>query len=629
MFRTQAPRRGPLLLLAACLLTTLAFSAIPCPSPLCYTPPNATFDSAAFSAWLLAHAGAPSLRVAPGTFTLPPPLGRAHLVLPPLTATSLDFSGVTLVCADRKGAGVYLSGWAGAALTGLTLRYARPPSSSALITAVGGATLDVAVEPGHPVDDYADGTVASCNVFSPGSRLRKPLTFDVYVVRVQALGAPSAFRVTAANAGQLAGIAAGDLLGCRVPGGGMAVTIDGAANCTFRDVALFGGPSFGFLEAGGGGGNAYLNVSIRFPAAPPGAASAPLLSTSADGLHSSGARVGPRVEGALFEGMDDDGIAVHGGFMLVTDAAPAGGGGGGGRLWATLHGALQAGDHLLLYDGAFVPAPLPPPPSFAPAAFTVLAVAPAPRAYAPPFNVSKTMPSQKLPAPGGYQVIDLAGPASLPPGVGFDFVAANANGVGAGFVLRNNTVRNHRARGMLIKGSHGLIEHNVITNSSLGGIIITPELYWAEASYAHNVTVRNNTITLTSSGQQSYGGIALGAVAPNGRLAAAAPGHSAVAILGNTLVDCGYAPLWVNAGGNVSVAGNRIVTPFHAPSPSGLPHCCLPLPAAPVALLASGVQGLRVEGNCAQPAPAGEGTPFQLLSVDNCTGAWEGGVVLC
>ncbi len=143
------------------------------------------------------------------------------------------------------------------------------------------------------------------------------------------------------------------------------------------------------------------------------------------------------------------------------------------------------------------------------------------------------------------------------------------------------------------------------------------------------MTVRNNTVTLTSSGSQSYGGIALGAVAPNGRLAQNAPGHSAVAILGNTLVDCGYAPIWLNAGGNVSVVGNRLVTPFHAPSPGGLPHCCMPLPAEAIAVFASGVQGLTLAGNCVQPAPPGEGSLQFLLNVTNSTGAWDGGVTLC
>lgn len=605
------------------MFTLPLLATIPCPSPQCYTPSTSTFNSTAFSAWLLSQAGAPSLRVAPGAYTLPPPTGRAHLVLPPLTATNLDFTGVTLVCADRKGAGVYLSQWVGSTLAGLSLRYAAPPSSSVAVTAVGAGTVDVEVEGGHPADDYTDGSVASCNVFTADSRLRKPLSFDVYVTAVAPLGG-AAFRLTVANEGQLAGIVPGDLLGCRVPGGGMTVTIDGAINSTFSDVTLFGGPAFGFLEAAGGG-NTYLRPIITYPDPPPGAAHPPLLSTSADGLHSSGARVGPRVEGAHFQGMDDDGIAVHGGFMLVTDAEAAG---SGGRLWATLHGALQAGDRLLLYDKAFAPAPLPLPPSFLPAYYTVLAVAPAPHSYAPPFNASKTMPSQKLPAQGGYQIITLGG-APLPPAVGFDFVASNADAVGSHFLLRNNTILNHRARGMLIKASHGVIEGNRITNSSLGGIIVTPELYWEEASYAHNVTVFNNTVTLTSSGSQSYGGIALGAVAPNGKLVAAAPGHSAVAIVDNTLVDCGYAPLWLNAGGNVSVVGNRLVAPFHAPTPAGLPHCCEPLPNEAIAVFASGVLGLRVEGNCVQPAPPGESSLAYLFNVTNSSGAWEGGVVLC
>ena len=237
------------------------------------------------------------------------------------------------------------------------------------------------------------------------------------------------------------------------------------------------------------------------------------------------------------------------------------------------------------------------------------------------------MPSQKLPA--AYQIVTLGGSAPLPAGLAFDFVAVNADAVGSGFVLRNNTIRNHRARGMLLKGSDGLVEGNAISNSSLGGIIITPELYWEEASYARNVTVRDNTVTLTSGGAQSYGGIALGAVAPNGRLAVGAPGHVGVLIENNTLVDCGYAPLWLNAGGNVTVRGNRIVTPFHAPAPAGLPHCCLPLPDAATAVFATGVQALLLEGNCVQPAPPGESSLGALVNVTDCTGAWAGGVTLC
>lgn len=608
-------------------LSAAAASPIPCPSSLCYTSPP-TFDSSAFSAWLLSFSPLPpSLRVAPGSYALPLPTGRAHLVLPPLANTSLDFSFVTLTCADRAGAGLYLSNWFNVSLTGLSLAYAAPPSSTAAITAVDAAagTLDVVPEPGHPTEDFVAGTVASCNFFSPATRLRTPLAEDLYVSAVAPLGG-GAFRLTASNAGQLKGVAAGDLVGCRVPGGGMTVTLEGTEGLNFSNVTLFGGPCFGFLESGGGGGNAFTNVSIRFPAPPPGALHPPLLSTSADGFHSSGARRGPRIEGALFEGMDDDGIAVHGGFMLVTDAAPFSQG-GGGRVWATVHGALAPGDRVLFYDKGFAPVPAPPGPSFAPTFYVVLAVEPAARNYTPPCNASTTMPSQKLPAP--IQVVTLGGGPPLPAALGFDFVLSNADAVGAGYVLRGNTIRNHRARGMLLKAPDGLVEGNAITNSSLGGIIITPELYWEEAGFSRNVTVRGNTVTLTSSGSQSYGGIALGAVAPGGALAVKAPGHAGVVIENNTLVDCGYAPIWLNAGGNVTLRGNRLVAPFHAPSPEGLPHCCMPLPAEAIAVLARGVEGLLAERNCVAPAPAGQGSLGQLLNVTECSGQWEGGVTLC
>ena len=342
-------------------------ASISCPGPFCYTPPSP-----------------PLFSPLAGTFTLPALAGRAHLVLPPLSNTSLDFTGVTLVCGDRAGAGIYLGNWAAVSLTGLNLRYARPPSSTAAITAVaGGGVLDVAVEAGHPLDDFVAGTVASCNFFDAATRQRKPLAQDLYVTSVKPLGPPSAFRLVAANSGQLEGIVAGDLIGCRVVGGGMTMNIDGAERCAFTNITLYGGPCFGFLEGGGHGGNTYTNISIRFPDPPPGALYPPLLSTSADGFHSSGVRRGPRIEGALFEGMDDDGIAVHGGFMLVTDAAPAA---GGGRVWATVHGALRSGDAVFFYDKSFAPAPLPQPPSFVPTAFTVLSVEPAAQNYTPPFQ---------------------------------------------------------------------------------------------------------------------------------------------------------------------------------------------------------------------------------------------------
>lgn len=595
-----------------------AAAAPPCDPASCFSPAAPTFNTSAFSSWLLAREGR-ALSVAPGIYTLAPPAAgaRAHLDLPPLAGTAVSFAGVTLVAAARAGAGVYLSGWRGSALAGLSLRYAQPPSSSATIAAVDAAagTVDVTVEAGHPADDFIAGTVASCNVFEAATRQRRPLAQDVYVKLVAARGG-GVYRLTVANAGQLAGVVAGDLLGCRVAGGGMTFTADGAEGCAFSNISLYGGPCFGFFESGGSN-NSWTDIAIRFPDPPPGAAAAPLLSTSADGLHSAGTRIGPRIERAHFEGMDDDGIAIHGAIRLVTGAA-------GAAVWTAVHGAVAPGDRVLLYDTAFGPAPALAAPDFAAAYHVVVAVAPAAKGYAPPFNVSKTMPSQVLPG-ATFDVLTLDPPP--PAGAGFDWVLINADAVGAGFVVRDSTIRNHRARGLLLKGSDGLVENVNITNSSLGGIIITPELYWTEAGYARNVTVRGCAITLTSSGAQSYGGIALGAVAPGGALVRGA-GHAHVTIENNVITDAGYAPVWLNGAADVTLRGNRLVTPFHAPDARGLPHCCLPLPApSSVAVWADAVEALRIEGNCVVRASGG--VNFALLNVTASSGSWAGGVVAC
>ena len=235
------------------------------------------------------------------------------------------------------------------------------------------------------------------------------------------------------------------------------------------------------------------------------------------------------------------------------------------------------------------------------------------------------MPSQTFPA--SYMVAQLSPPPPLE--MVFDYVCTNADTVGSGFSIENSRIANHRARGLLLKASHGLVRNVSITNSSLGGIIVTPELYWEEASYAHNVTLVGNTITLTSSGAQSYGGIGVGAVAPGDKLAVS-PGHSGIVITNNTLVDCGYSPIWLNAAGNLTLSYNTLRSPFHASNASGLPHCCEPLPSSQaIAVYVSGVQGLSILGNCVFPAPGGENSLQYLLNVTDASGSWEGGVSFC
>ncbi|MBO4954087.1 MAG: right-handed parallel beta-helix repeat-containing protein, partial [Clostridia bacterium] len=82
---------------------------------------------------------------------------------------------------------------------------------------------------------------------------------------------------------------------------------------------------------------------------------------------------------------------------------------------------------------------------------------------------------------------------------------ANCNG----FVIRNNYYANITPRGILIKGSDGLIENNTIYNCGHSGILLTPEFNWQESDYVRNVTVRNNVIDSCGSGYGDHASIEL------------------------------------------------------------------------------------------------------------------------
>lgn len=47
---------------------------------------------------------------------------------------------------------------------------------------------------------------------------------------------------------------------------------------------------------------------------------------------------------------------------------------------------------------------------------------------------------------------------------------------------------------MLIKASNGIVDSSLVEGSTMFGIFLGPEYYWAEAGYVSNVTLSNNKI---------------------------------------------------------------------------------------------------------------------------------------
>lgn len=137
--------------------------------------------------------------------------------------------------------------------------------------------------------------------------------------------------------------------------------------------------------------------------------------------------------------------------------------------------------------------------------------------------------------------------------------------VGTGYIIRNNTVRSHRARGFNLKAGEGLIEGNTIEGSAQCAIVLGVEFTgWLESAFPHKVVVRNNTIRnvgLSSSvayaeNHQLIGAITLCALTDH----AVAPCRmiSDIVIENNIIENCGAAAICITSARNVKVTGNRI-----------------------------------------------------------------------
>jgi hypothetical protein len=285
----------------------------------------------------------------------------------------------------------------------------------------------------------------------------------------------------------------------------------------------------------------------------------------------------------MAERMTDDGIAIHGAYALVAAKLNS------TSIVLQTAGVYipDVGDTFRLYNKAFVPAS---------GDYKVAGMAQMERNWRPKYNTSKSLPRDGYKYAGPYYAVSFT--KSVPVDVGFDWVMNNADRNGNGFVLRNNSIHDHRARGMLIKASRGLIEENLINGSTLGGLIITPELSWGEADFVRDVTVRNNRIMNVGYGKQSYGAIALGATAyiNHTRVFDSGKGHRNVSFISNHVSDIDTVALWITSASGVRLENNRFASIWKQPTWA---TCCPPYPVPlNTVIFATEADGIEATGNC-------------------------------
>ena len=509
-------------------------------SPTAIVPTNTESLQRAIDAAYLA--GQKKIVISPGVYPM-----DDRLRLRNLSDFEIDATGVTFARAEPTKTGISFDGCTDVTLRGLTLRCDKAPHTQGTIEAIDpdGTWIDLRVDAGYPADYLNQKTTGYC--FDRKTRQWKAGTFDYGIASTEPRDGGLVRLHLDGHLGRNNQMLPGDLMGFRGPGGSD-IAVFGCAKMKIIGVTLLGGTGFCMHESGGEGAN-YYSYRLTYCPRPPGAITDPLIASNADAFHSSGIRHGPTLENCSFEGMCDDGVPIHGEYAMVASS---------GTKELIIAGPgdrnfFRNGDPVRLLDtGA----------GYVGEAKVINSQLAAGFHPAEPLKDKKFVRCHRF-----YQ---LTLDHDLPAKPGDRVSDPNANG--SGFVVRHCTIRNHRARGMLIKADDGLIEDNRIEGSTIADLVISPEYYWNEADYSRHLVIRNNFFgrcgyAITGPWNQQAGAVTLASEAkkrgPGGY------GHQQITIENNTFEEIDGVNLFINSAQNVLVEGNRFLRPQQQPTRRG------------------------------------------------------------
>ncbi|MBL8995177.1 MAG: right-handed parallel beta-helix repeat-containing protein [Spirochaetia bacterium] len=495
-----------------------------------------------------------------GFYPVQPGAGRSsHLLIENQTNLLIDFTGVNLICLDIGRRAVDIKNCTNVVICGLTVDYDPLPFTQGALVAFSkeSKTMTVHLHEGYPELNDPKTTI---RFFDPKTRVWKSGAWSggIGAVLQTKSGRVLVFSTPNVNSGSHDAVAVGDLVVMKQKlGVPHVVVLDHCASTTLSNVTIHTGPTFAVLDTFCDRMH-YFDVRITPGPKPLGAREPRLMANLADGIHSIGARNGPLVERCLIECHADDGVAIHGKYWPIVA--------GSGREWfvaSTSELPLLPGDTLrltkrsgLIFDETVIES-------------------------ASPVEEGRVKELVEARDKLGYRKELLASENKFTRLVFGKAVAAEPGDaadspqlVGSGFVVRDNVIRNHRARGILIKASSGKIENNLIEGSSMAGIVLSPELdYWHEAGYSWDVLIQGNVIRATGYEHPNPGVSQAGIItvcATGGKTSyAPAGGHRNIRILNNKIESSEGVHLLATSVSNLLIQGNEFIQPLQRLWPTG------------------------------------------------------------
>ena len=494
--------------------------------------------------------------------TIPPGIHRVklataksayHLTLAGAKDLVIRGAGATLVFENPQAGGILFERCSRVTVSGLTLDWDPLPFTQGRITAIhlAEASYDVQVDTGYSDDPDPFAKGVQVFLYDPQTwRLKRGgyEMFDVGATRVSQgllrlrFKSAQPIRASTATVGDWVVAGLRKKIGMRMLE---------CAGMVVEGVTIWAAPGIALQEAGGAGGSRYTYTVTPGPA--PAGGPARLMSTDADAFNSTSVHQGPVVENCLFEAQGDDGIAIKGTYVLVSEETTS----GTLRISPKHEMVYRAGDRLRVYSGRGYQLK-------GEATITAVQKAEAP-AGAGLEALRACWQRYREDLPGKrYYTLTLDQPIQAEIGD----LASSPDWDGSGFIIRNNVIRYCRGRGMIVKASDGLIESNRVENITGAGICLGPEFaYWMESDYVQKVSVRGNRLHAVGIGADSaknersiyVGAITVCAATPDKQVPGGT-GNRNLVIEGNDMEASGGIGMMIACASDVVVRSNRVGT---------------------------------------------------------------------
>ena len=414
------------------------------------------------------------------------PFKRQHLLLENLRNVTIDATGVEMICTQTTRA-ITINNCENLTIKGLTIDYDPLCFTQGTITrlAPDKSYLEFKLH-----DSYPDNMVVRAEIFNAKTGLLRRHTYYGWQA-IEKIGNRT-YRLSKALKYKFNPTVdteeVGDMLVVNnqfAPNGSIphAVYSDYCENLRLENITLYSGPTFAFFETNGTKNTYYRCVVDRRPEKTDFVKrTMRYRSNNADAFHSKYAFVGPQIIECSAQFQGDDGVNICGIYYFVVSSH-------GNKINLISHREMALSENSVL-DGITSTGERIP-------AVKVIGVketanlSDSDKALIKNYYLHENIKKELLSSGTKVYEITLDNPVS----VDYGTLISDKNRTGNGFLVKNCNFSNNRSRGILIKGSNGSVDGNILNGNWLHSILISPEAFWLESGCSDNVIVTGNVIS--------------------------------------------------------------------------------------------------------------------------------------